>query len=253
MTAPLRLLTLAPSHYSEKARWALDLTGLPYRERCMAPGLHYRALKAVGSRSVPTVLFPDGSMLKDSTDILKHLHQQRPDLGLWPQDPARAAEVDALEEELDEQLASRVRDWMYSWGMYQRGLARKLFDRRLPLHHRVYLAAVAPSLPRLIRRRFKLDRIPAGEHLARLQEIWSRMDARLADGRRYLTGDSFTAADLTLAAMGGQVIGVEGYGGQTVPLADRPPEARATSEQFAASPAGRLITRLYREHRGVVR
>ncbi len=253
MTAPLELLTLAPSHYSEKARWALDLSGLRYRERCLPPGLHYRALKAVGSRSVPTLLFADGRRLKDSTDILRHLHQQHPQLGLWPADPARAAEVDALEEELDEQLAPAVRDWMYSWGMYQRGLARKIFDRRLPLHHRLYLAAVAPSLPKLIRRRFKLDQVPAGQHLARLQEIWSRMDARLADGRAYLTGETFTAADLTLAAMGGQVIGVEGYGGQTVSLGDRPPEARATSEKFAASPAGRLITRVYREHRGQVR
>ena len=35
-----RLYTFRISHFSEKARWALDLQGLPYEESTLLPGPH---------------------------------------------------------------------------------------------------------------------------------------------------------------------------------------------------------------------
>ncbi|WP_371424546.1 hypothetical protein [Tardiphaga sp.] len=39
------LLTLAPSHYCERARWALDLQAIVYDEKRLAPGAHVLRVK----------------------------------------------------------------------------------------------------------------------------------------------------------------------------------------------------------------
>ncbi|MEZ4340912.1 MAG: hypothetical protein R3B82_30175, partial [Sandaracinaceae bacterium] len=47
------LVTIAFSHYCEKARWALDLRRVPYRERRYLPAMHLlatrRALRGTGA------------------------------------------------------------------------------------------------------------------------------------------------------------------------------------------------------------
>ena len=73
----------------------------------------------------------------------------------------------------------------------------------------------------------------------------------LADGRPFLTGDAFTAADITFAALAAPAIGqayafVPGLSEQT------PPAMRAEVEELRAHPAGQFALRLWREQRAVV-
>lgn len=66
------LLTLPPSHYCERARWALDRSGIRYIEERLAPGAHILRLKRLGAAttSLPLLLFPDGSICQGSDLIL---------------------------------------------------------------------------------------------------------------------------------------------------------------------------------------
>ena len=48
MSAPYRLITIPPSHYCEKARWALDYAGISYREEGHPPLLHRLPVKLAG-------------------------------------------------------------------------------------------------------------------------------------------------------------------------------------------------------------
>jgi glutathione S-transferase len=245
--AQARLLTLAPSHFSEKARWALDRTGLPYREECSGPGFHLRAVKRVGARTMPVLITTQGTILRDSTDILHHADR---DGELFPH--PLAAEIEALERELDV-LGPAVRDWSYSWAVHHPPLIRHVFDKRLGAGQRVALRLTLPVVCQQLRARFHLDRMSTDGWFDALTSLWDRFDGWLADGRPYLVGDRFTAADLTLAALGAPAVAAPEYGGQLIPLERRPAAVRAQTERLRATAIGQLILRLYRDERARVR
>jgi glutathione S-transferase len=71
----------------------------------------------------------------------------------------------------------------------------------------------------------------------------------LADGRRYLAGHSFGAADLTFAALCGPVLHPPGYGGTRLTLPPMPDELAPQICAWRATPAGQHALRVYREHR----
>jgi glutathione S-transferase len=91
--------------------------------------------------------------------------------------------------------------------------------------------------------------------LARTQEAFAEVDALLADGRRYLTGESLTFADITFASLGALAVMPPEYPGhrltgRRLALEDVTDRAwRDEIEQFRARPAGQFILRLYREER----
>ncbi len=47
----LRLYTFNVSHFSEKARWALDYEGISYEERVLLPGPHQFLTRRIAPRT----------------------------------------------------------------------------------------------------------------------------------------------------------------------------------------------------------
>ncbi|HBQ15232.1 MAG TPA: hypothetical protein DEF51_30285 [Myxococcales bacterium] len=84
-----------------------------------------------------------------------------------------------------------------------------------------------------------------------MDAIADEVATRLADGRPYLTGDAFTAADLTFAALFSPVIlpGPDRYGATLPPLELFSHEGRATVERYRAHPAGQFAARMFDAHR----
>jgi len=76
--------------------------------------------------------------------------------------------------------------------------------------------------------------------------------ALLADGRPYLTGDTFTAADITFAALAAPAVG-QAYAAAPGLGPDTPPAMRAEVEELRAHPAGRFVLRMWEAERGAVR
>jgi glutathione S-transferase len=98
-------------------------------------------------------------------------------------------------------------------------------------------ATCSPSVPRPGRRR---GRRPADVRC---------VAARLEDGRRYLCGDAFTAADLAFAALAAPVIVPPEYGTPLPAPDELPAEMAAGVRAFRAHPAGAFASRLFREER----
>ncbi|WP_437665938.1 glutathione S-transferase family protein [Sorangium sp. So ce1182] len=93
------------SHYSEKARAALDFKGLEYRIVEHRPGLEQLAIyRLSGQRRLP-VIEHDGKVVADSTEIALYLERTFPDgRRLLPEEPSKRLEILALEAQLDDTL-----------------------------------------------------------------------------------------------------------------------------------------------------
>jgi glutathione S-transferase len=60
----LKLYTFNISHFSEKARWALDYEGIPYEERVLLPGPHQLVTRRIARRTHVPVLEHDGQYVQ---------------------------------------------------------------------------------------------------------------------------------------------------------------------------------------------
>jgi len=244
------LITIPISHFCEKARWGLERAGIPYRERAHLQVFHRFAVRRAGGGTTAPVLVWDGRVLADSADILEATSAHGPpDLGLFPEDPGPAAEARALERDFDERLGPEGRRWMY-YELHGRGdLAREYGCTGVPGWQRRAFPLVYPVAARIIDR--FLDVTPATA--ARAEEVvrgtFDEVAERLADGRPYLCGENFTAADLTFAALAAAVLMPPEYG-VPLPQPDVLPAGMAAKvEELRSHPAGAHALRMFREER----
>lgn len=251
---PLRLITIGFSHFCEKARWALDRTAIEYREEDHVPLLHWRATYgAGGGRTVPVLVTPD-RVLRESNDILRFCDESlAADQRLFPADPAQRAEVEQLVADFDRGLGPAVRRFLYFHLMQHPDIVVELLACTGPGWERKVVRRAYPMFVALMKRGLKITPSAAERSRVRLVATLDAVDERLADGRRYLVGDRFTAADLTFAALGAVMVLPPQYG-FTVPEQTRQVgELAAFREAAQARPAGRFIARLYAEERPPVR
>jgi glutathione S-transferase len=84
----LRLITIPISHYSEKARWALERAEMRYREERHVQGIHrVAARRAGGGSTVPVLVTPDGAIGR-SGEILAWVDERTPaGQRLFPAEP----------------------------------------------------------------------------------------------------------------------------------------------------------------------
>jgi glutathione S-transferase len=244
----LRLVTVPFSHFCEKARWAVDLTGRPYVEERHLPMLHWLATRrAGGGRTVP-VLATDAGVLADSTAILRWADAQlRPRASLHPDDPKRRAECDALEDELDEAFGPEVRRIGYHYAFADDAVILALAESA-PAWERVSLRLALPAVRTIMLRGMDIRPATVAAALDVVRRTYDRMAARLADGRPYLLGDRFSAADLTFGALGGPLV-LPPEHPVPMPAALLPAELHDVVRELRAHPAGAFLLRLYAGHR----
>ncbi len=73
------------------------------------------------------------------------------------------------------------------------------------------------------------------------------MGDRLADGRKYLLGNDFWAADLTFACLAAPTVFPAEYGVPFPQLDQIPHQWAKQIQEFLENPAGKYVLRLYRE------
>ncbi len=244
----LRLITIAPSHYCEKARWALDRVGARYREEQHLPFFHFLATVRPGRKShtVPMLVTPHG-LLTDSTDILRHLDSWVSEKArLYPE--AHRAEVEELEALFDSELGPATRRWGYCWVLEHPAAFDAMFEGGPRAEH-IGFRAAQPVLKRVIRRAFKVSEKAKARSLERIQSIFAKTDARLAGGKKFLVGDRFTAADLTLACLAAPALTPEGNRAQTPHRHLLPMEMLKDIDALRATPTGQHVLRLFKEER----
>jgi glutathione S-transferase len=245
-----RLITIPISHYCEKARWALERAGLEYVEERHVQGVHrFVARRAGGGETVPVLVTPEG-VLSESEEILAYADRALPEeLRLFPADAARRGEVQALSRWLDEGLGPEGRRVMYAHMLEQKELMLKVNCQGVPAWERRLMTALWPLAVRFGKRELAIGPETVIVDEDRVLYAFDTIAEHLSDGRRYLCGDRFTAADLTFAALSAAILVPPEYG---VPLPQPdalPPYLAAKIRSFRAHPAGAFALRLFREDR----
>jgi glutathione S-transferase len=254
---PLRLHTITFSHYAEKARWCLDRLGVPYEE---VPNAGVLGVLLTG-RTVPWLEIPPGlTRISESPRILRYLWGEYagrlPGDRTWFLEPTPAALE--LEAKFDRRLGNDVRVWLYHHLLRDTGLSYRSWgieEPAIPRWQRALLLAFRPVLAMAVRRMLGVTSARAVRAWERTRETFDDVDRLLADGRRYLTGETLTFADITFASLGALAVLPPEYpgnrlGGRRMAMTDiRDPRWRAEVEELRARPSGQFILRLYREER----
>lgn len=197
--------------------------------------------------STPVLVLDDGRCLCDSGDIVRWADERfgTPETTLYPA-PQRG-EIELLERELEERLGGATRRIAYFMLFEQPGLLSALAERNVgPGQARVF-RLIAPLGVAFIRRGLGIHRASFDKSLQRLRPYLDTLVPRI-EGRRYLFGERFTAADLTLASLLALVLlpsRAEGYVASLPRLDELGAEGAALVQSFRQHPIGQYCLRLF--------
>jgi glutathione S-transferase len=246
----LRLVTIPISHYCEKARWALERAGIAYREERHVQGIHtLMAKRAGGGITVPVLVTPEGS-LGESEDILHWVDERTPaEHRLYPADDEHRIEVEGICRRLDAELGPKGRRLMYVNMLQAKDLLLAFNNTGVPRWEDRFMRAGFKLVTHLVKRRLA---ITPGVEVTDEADIWRELDwvgELLADGRPYLSGDRFGAADLTFAALSAAVVVPSDYGTPLPSVDAMPTKPKEFVARAREHPAGAFALSLVERHR----
>jgi glutathione S-transferase len=253
-----KLTGIAFSHFVEKARWALDRFAVPYEDQRVLPFFHFPAVyllhrgklgrsdRASSRFSTPVLRTDDGRVLCDSAEIVHYVSDRFAPSG---HDLYSTSGVAELEQHLHDEF-----------GPHTRRLAYGIFFANPALLHQVAAHNVDPVQATLFRGAYPLIKEGLKKGLAiddarvlrstkKVLQEFDSLSARLADGRPYLLGDRFSAADLAFASLAAPALIPPEYSAWLPPLHAFPMDVQTRAQTLRETPAGALAMRLFREER----
>ncbi|KAK5821964.1 hypothetical protein F5H01DRAFT_163425 [Linnemannia elongata] len=292
-TTALTLRTIAFSHYNEKARWGLDYYKVPYIEYRSLPMCHMISMFKYKAKTRPpgpggsVFVTPHLTVepinnnnnkdkeketitFNDSAKILEFLSDQyaapansngksSASPNLYSNEEASKTKIQALEERFNTMIGPHVRRAIYYEILLQspRSVGRSLgkHDNAGKLQSWIW-SLFFPIFAWMLCKVMHINETSASRSrdiLKREFEHISRVLESGPPGPAYLVGNQFTAADLTLASLGGLAVGVneeDGYGAWVPKMDEMRPEGRKFMEELRATTAGQHILECYKLHRG---
>jgi glutathione S-transferase len=245
-----RLVTIPISHFCEKARWALDRAGVDYVERPHLQLVHVLAARfAGGGRTVPVLVTGAGEVLAQSSDILRWADADLdPERRLYPAGRL-GLEAATFEASLDDRFGPDGRLWMYHETLPVVQQLQPWALAGIPRWERLVFRTSGPLVGSVIRRYLGVDAAAAAAALDRVERVFDDVAERLSDGRPFLLGERFTAADLTFAALSAPMLLPARYGSPLPPPEVMPVGLASEVRRLRRHPAGVFADRLYREER----
>ena len=235
------------SHFSEKARWALDYKGIAHRRRVLGPDYLIRAWRATGQGKLP-ILWLDDRAIADSTRIIAALEERYPEPPLYPRDVAALQRALVLEDNFDETLGPAVRAAIVT-PLFRNDpdVALRVLTTGMPARAYQRLRALRRIFPMYYRFRHKMRDAKLEADCATVDAALGRIEQE-RQGRPYLVGNEFTVADLTAAAMLGVLLQPPEI---QYPLrVELPPYVQEYRATLLRHPAVQWAGNIYRLHRG---
>ena len=191
------------SHFSEKARWALDYKDVEHERRSPLPGAHIPVALWLtrGRHSTFPVLSLEGRNIGDSTAVIAALEQRFPEPALYPADPEQRRRALELEDFFDEEVGPNVRHLAFHEMRNDPERLKVVAERSAP-------AALArfSGMTAAYARTYTSVRWNSGDEEAaevdrvKIVAAFDRIEAELGSDE-YLVGNRFSVADLTAASL----------------------------------------------------
>lgn len=243
----LELHMFPMSHFNEKVRWALDFKDIPHTRIPYMPGPHAGKIKKLsGQEQTPVVRFGDGDVLAGSTDIILELEKRFPEPALLPADGALRQQVMAIVERFDGDIAVKERRSLFVHLIEEPDYLCAMFSRgQTPVKRFVY-RRMLPLVKGAMRRKMDIHPEALEEGVALTREAFDFVAEKSA-ATGYLSGDRFSIADLTAAAILAPSVDVPH------PDMKRPepvvPRVQAYLDQFVDHPGAAWVRTMYQRHR----
>jgi glutathione S-transferase len=197
---PPVLWHLKVSNYNEKARWALDHKRVAHTRRAVTPGAHVRVARRLTGGDTFPVLVLDGRAIGDSTRIIEALEHEQPERSLYPADPDLRRRALDLEEHFDEELGPYIRLIAVDAALGDPTLLFGMFTPDLRGWRLAFLRGAFPLLRGRLARGFATSPESVERAYAKIAAAGETLREHAGPGG-YLAGDTFSVADLTLAAL----------------------------------------------------
>lgn len=242
----LRLYTFNISHFSEKARWALDFEGIPYEEKVLLPGPHQFLTRRKAKRSHVPLLEHDGVVVQGSSAILDYIAEKLGGKKLRVRAEAARERAKALEAELDLAFGLGVQRVLYSAMLDERKAVTELWSAGGPRWARAFYAVAYPGVSAVVKRMYKTHDPEAVEQAKqRFLRAVDTLDAML-EAQPYLGGDAPDRLDVAAAALFAPVCRPKEH---RVVWPEVPAELADFEAALRDRPTWRHVLRMYREHR----
>lgn len=198
--ADLTLYTFGPSHYCEKARWSLDLSGVAYREVRWAPGPHVIAARRLAPGSSVPILDGADGVVQGSCAIMDWLEATGRAPWLHETSPAARDDIARLTARAS-RLGDAIRRLVYATGLSTQPtrLAQQLFAGT-SWRQRSVAWPMWPITCQLIMRGLQATASDIPHARACVEQELDALDAALGD-RSFLLGDRLTRADIATASL----------------------------------------------------
>jgi len=253
-----KLVGIAFSHYVEKARWALERFAVPYDDQRVLPFFHFaavyrvhggkqgRADRASSRFSTPVLRTDDGRLFCDSADILHYVSDRFAPAGaeLYP-----TPEVAELEQYLHDEFGPHTRRAAYGLFFDQPHLLHAVAEHNVDRVQAGLFKTAYPLVKRGLQKALGVDPKRVQRSIDKTWRELEVISERLSDGRPYLLGDRFTAADLAFASLAAPAVVPPEYSAWLPPLADFPDDVQKRTLAMRETRAGALAMRLFREER----
>jgi glutathione S-transferase len=237
------------SHYSEKARWALEYKGVNHVRRSPLPGTHIPIALVLTRQPTVPILQLDGRAVGDSTEIIAALESKYPDPPLYPIDAAERARAVELEEWFDENLGPHTRLLPFYELIQEPELFAEVAAESVPGP----LGKAKPVVGAYARAYTSLRwGANSDEDAERAREgivaALDKLEAELEKGEgEFLVGNSLSVADITAASLFYPV--VVPPEGPLNPELPRPPAFERFRESLSERRGYRWVQETFRRHR----
>src|SRR5450432_691234 len=194
----------------EIARWVLDFNDILYKDEPHAPILSTAIVNKLtgepGLNNNPVLIKTD-ALIYTTDSIVKYFDQRSlPSKRLVPADPQKEKEVLDLYNLFTGDYEYETSRYVYSLLLPVRSFASSLFTQRIPWNEKLTYRIRYSSISAALQKELDLSETTPDERLAYIKTIFKQVGDLLGDGRKYLTGDKLTLADIAFAAISAPLI-----------------------------------------------
>jgi len=242
----MKLLEFPHSHYCEKARWALDYKGILFQAVAIMPGFHIITVRRYGPDNTVPVLLDDKEAIQGSSEIINYLEQKYPSNPLTPADIKERHACLDIENIMDKRLGENIRQVLYYRLLAYPDFIRACFTNTMPLIKKMIFTLCYPLLRYKIYQTYVISSAKVEEARREFDIAMGEIEKRLKQ-KKYLVGEKFTRADLSVASMLSLLVMPPEH---PLPWREIPdPKTKTFYDDYQDHPVAKWVATMYRDHR----